>query len=181
MRIVSACLVALLSCSAMIAQTEMGDEESSSQQWTMLAIQRTWTPQVNGHPNWGFGFSGFSSIDEDRRLYLGLSLLASGVERRDVVSLSFGPGYWIVGDRKLGAFAWAQAGVAMSARSGATGFNPFSDATLEWGFAGTSGVGGTVRIASWLQLQVAVVANAYSTDGGRTPFGIQFGLSGGGP
>lgn len=181
MRIVSYTLALLLAYVSLPAQTELVDDGSSSHQWTMLAIQRTWTPQVNDHPNWGFGFSGFSSLDEDRRVYIGLTLLASGVERRDVVSLTVGPGYWIAGDRTLGAFAWLQAGVAMSSRTGATGFNPFADATLEWGFAGTSGVGGTARIVSWLQLQVAVVANAYSTDDGRTPFGIQFGLSGGGP
>jgi hypothetical protein len=103
------------------------------------------------------------------------------VGERDVLALTFGPGYWLVGDRTVGAFAWLQGGVAMSSRSGATGFNPFSDNTLEWGFGVTSGIGGTIRLASWLQLQVGVVANGFTTDGGRSPYGIQFGLSGGGP
>ena len=181
MHIVRFIIAMVAACIAAHAQTELGSEPGSSQQWSLLSIQRTWTPQVNDAPNWGFGFSGFSSINDSKRLYAGLTLLTSGVGERDVLALTFGPGYWLVGDRSLGAFAWLQGGVAMSSRSGATGFNPFSDNTLEWGFGLTSGIGGTIRLASWLQLQVGVVANGFTTDGGRSPYGIQFGLSGGGP
>lgn len=181
MHIVRCFLACVAATSVATAQTELGADVRSTQQWSLLSVQRTWTPQLNDAPNWGFGFSGFTSTSSANKLYLGLTLVASGVGRRDVLALTFGPGYWIVGDRTLGAFAWLQGGVAMSSRSGATGFNPFSDNTLAWGFGATSGIGGTVRLASWLQLQVAAVANAYSTDGGRTPYGIQFGLSGGGP
>ncbi|MBU3742469.1 MAG: hypothetical protein FGM24_09330 [Candidatus Kapabacteria bacterium] len=171
--------LSLLACAAH-AQTELGDERGSSRTWSLLSLQRTWTPQLNDAPNWGFGFSGFNAT-KTKDLYLGLTLLASGVGRRDVLALTFGPGYWLAGDRRAGLFTWLQGGVAMSSRSGATGFNPFSDNTLEWGFGLTSGVGGTVRITDWLQLQAAIVANAYSTDGGRTPYGFQVGFSGGGP
>lgn len=181
MHIVRFIIVMAAACTVARAQTELGSEPGSSQQWSLLSIQRTWTPQVNDAPNWGFGFSGFSSINDSKRLYAGLTLLTSGVGERDVLALTFGPGYWLVGDRTVGAFAWLQGGVATSSRTGATGFNPFSDNTLEWGFGVTSGIGGTIRLASWLQLQVGVVANGFTTDGGRSPYGIQFGLSGGGP
>ena len=181
MHIVRCLLILLLLTCAAHAQTELGDEPGTSATWSLLSLQRTWTPQLNDAPNWGFGFSGFSSLASGERLYIGVTLLASGVGRRDVLAVTFGPGYWLVGDRRAGLFTWLQGGAAMSARSGATGFNPFSDNTLEWGFGANAGLGGTVRITDWLQLQAAIVANAYSTDGGRTPYGFQVGFSGGGP
>lgn len=146
----------------------------------MFSVQRTWIPQENNFPNWGLSFQGFQGVGESKRWWLGIGFLAGGVERRDVIALTFGPGFFIVGQPSLGVFSFVQGGIAASSKSGATGFNPFSDATMQWGVGMTSGLGISAEVIWHMRLQTAVVFNAFTMDGGRTPFGLQFGLSTGG-
>lgn len=162
------------------AQTELGGPESPGTSWALLSLQRTWTPQRNDYPNWGIGAMGFTSISENNRLYMGIGLLGTGVERRDAIALLAGPGYFIAGDGKLGLFTYLQAGIVMSAQNGITGFNPFGDETLRWGLAAASALGGCIEVAPQIRIQAALVANVYNMEGGRSPYGVQIGLSTGG-
>lgn len=177
-------LAALLLTSTVYAQEEMsgGADTGPSKTWGMISVQRTWTPQENNFPNWGLSFQGFRGIgeSEESRWWLGIGFMAAGVERRDVIALTFGPGVFIVGRPSLGMFAFLQGGLGASSRSGVSGFNPFSDPTMQWGGALMSGVGVSAEIIWHMRLQTAIVMNAFTMDGGRSPFGIQFGLSTGG-
>lgn len=163
------------------SQTELGSSRStSSSSWSLLSLQRTWLPQQNDFPNWGFGVQAFSSISNTNRHYLGFGILGAGVAERNVVAIVFGPGTFVLGDGSLGVFAFLQGGVVVSSQSGATLFNLFGDVSMQFGLGATSGLGACVAITDLFRLQVAVVANAYTVDGGSTPYGIQFGLSTGG-
>ncbi len=174
-----AVLTSLLMIGTMSAQTELGSDSGPSSSWALLSIQRTWTPPGNT-PNFGFGFQGFSALDEDRRWWMGLGLMGSGIGRRDLLAIVGGPSWFFIGDGRLGGFAFTQVGLAMTSNSGLTGFNFFTDQTLVFGAASMNGVGMTMELFTNLRLQLAVVANIYTVDGGKTPFGLQFGLSSGG-
>jgi len=181
MRVLLLLIIAVGTTAFATAQTEIGSsDDTPSSTWSLLSLQRTWIPQRNGFPNWGFGAQGFTSIDKDRRYYIGFGILGSGIERRDAVALVFGPGVFILGDRNLGMFALLQGGLVISSRSGATGFNLFGDASMEFGAGAVSALGGCVQISSSLRLQAALVANVYSVDGGVTPYGLQIGITSGG-
>jgi hypothetical protein len=173
-------LALVFGASVLHAQEEIGSTDSPSSSWSLISLQRTWLPQANDFPNWGVAAQGFTSIDAQRRWFMGLGLIASGVERRDCISLMAGPAWFFAGDRTLGGFVFVQGGIVISARSGATGFNPFSDQTTVFGLGAASGLGGVVEITRWIRAQIAIVGNAYNVDGGRTPYGIQIGISSGG-
>lgn len=177
-------LAALLLTTPLVAQEEMSSSTDTgpSKTWGMISVQRTWTPQENNFPNWGLCFQGFRGLgdSEDSRWWLGVGFMAGGVVRRDVISLNVGPGFFILGRPSLGMFSFLQVGIGASSQSGVTGFNPFSDPTMQWGGTLMSGVGVSAEIIWHMRLQTAIVMNAYTMDGGRSPFGIQFGLSTGG-
>jgi hypothetical protein len=177
-------LAALLLATSLSAQEEMsgGSDTGPSKTWGMISVLRTWTPQENNFPNWGLNFQGFRGLgeSEESRWWLGIGFMAAGVERRDVIALTFGPGVFILGRPSLGMFAFLQGGLGASSKSGVAGFNPFSDPTMQWGGALMSGVGVSAEIIWHMRLQTAIVMNAFTMDGGRSPFGIQFGLSTGG-
>ena len=167
--------------STVFGQTELGGtSDSPSSTWSLLSVQRTWVPQRDGFPNWGFGAQGFTSIDRDRTYYVGFGIIGSGVAERDVVSIVFGPGAFLLGDRTLGLFAYLQGGLTLSSQSGMTGFDLFGDVSMQFGAGAVSGLGVFVSITDAIRAQVAVVANAYTVEGGVTPVGLQLGISSGG-
>jgi hypothetical protein len=168
-------------CTAAHGQTELGgSNDTPSSTWSLVSVQRTWLPQRNGFPNWGFGAQGFTSIDRDRTFYMGFGIIGSGVGERDVVALVFGPGAFLLGDRTLGLFAYLQGGLLISSQSGMTGFNLFGDVSMQFGAGAVSGIGVCTTITNSVRAQIAVVANAYTVEGGVTPYGLQIGISSGG-
>lgn len=106
--------------------------------------------------------------------------MGTDLQRRDLLNIVVGPGYYILGTGRLGMFAFLQMGLSMSSASGITNFDFFSDRSLAFGMATMSGVGCSVEVFNFLRLQTAVVGNWYTLEGGQTPFGIQIGISSGG-
>jgi len=120
------------------------------------------------------------ATDDDRRWWFGLGFRAMGVWERDVLALTLGPTWWFAGDQKLGAFAFAQAGLGMGSTRGITGFDVFSDPTLTFGLASVIGVAGTWQVGRWVNLHGMIIGSHYSNEGGRTPYGVLVGLTFGG-
>mgnify|MGYP001627148618 CR=1 FL=1 len=178
--LVFALILCILAPVHLFAQEELGDISGPSSSWTLISVYRTWTPQSNNFPNGGFGFQSFFNLNSNRRWWFGLAFCGTGVERRDVLSLQFGPGVYIVGDSRLGAFAYVQTGIALGSDRGVAGFDVFSNPTSTWGLATIGGVGGTAKLSTLLKVHLAAVGSWYTMEKGRTPFGLQFGISFGG-
>ncbi len=162
------------------AQTEMGDIRGPSKSWTMLSFHRVWVPQNNNKHNDGFGASFFATTDPERILWFGGTITTTGVAKRELLAIEAGVGVWIVGSARLGMFGYLTSGLGMSAQSGLTGFNFFTDPTLTFGLATQGGVGGAFEIASNIRLHVTAVGMWYTNEQGATPYGLQVGLTFGG-
>ncbi|MEN9796164.1 MAG: hypothetical protein RLZZ150_1141 [Bacteroidota bacterium] len=165
---------------AAIAQDELDGTGGQTTSFTTISIMRTWTPQERDFPNGGFNLMSSFATDDDRRWWFGLGFRAMGVWERDVLALTLGPTWWFAGDQKLGAFAFAQAGLGMGSTRGITGFDVFSDPTLTFGLASVIGVAGTWQVGRWVNLHGMIIGSHYSNEGGRTPYGVLVGLTFGG-
>jgi len=161
-------------------QEETGEMSEPSQSWTMLSLHRVWTPQFNGFPNGGFGVQSFFSLGQERNPWIGFSVIGTGLEKRDALAVDFGIGDWFVGDSRLGGFCFAMTGLGMSSGSGLTGFDFFSDQSLVYGLATQAGIGGSVEAFTNVKIHVTAFGMWFTTDGGATPYGVQFGLTFGG-
>ncbi len=177
-------LLAILAAFAMstsaFAQEELGDVDGPSATWTLISVHRTWSPQERDFPNGGFGLQSFFATSRSRTTWFGLSFRGTGVEQRDVLSLMVGPGMFLLGDARLGLFAYAQTGIGMGSSRGLGGFDVFSDPTTTWGLSTVAGVGGSADVAKWLRLHLAFIGSWFTQEKGQTPYGLQFGVTFGG-
>ena len=162
------------------AQTELGGTSAPSQSWTMLQFQRSWVPQENDFPNGGFGVNAFFSLDQDRRAWFGFGIMGTGLHKRDALAIDVGMGWWFLGHSRFGSYAWLMTGLGITSATGLTGFNFFSDPTTTYGLASQGGVGVAYELFTNLKVHLNTFGMWFTNDGGRTPYGLQLGLTFGG-
>lgn len=173
-------LSALLGPLPLTAQTELGDVAEPSRSWTMLSLHRVWVPQENDFPNGGFGVNAFFSLDQDQRAWFGLGILGTGLHKRDALAIDVGAGWWFLGDSRFGAYAWLMTGLGITSANGLTGFGFFSDPSTTYGLASQGGVGMAYELFTNLKVHLNTMGMWFTNDGGRTPYGLQLGLTFGG-
>lgn len=164
----------------LIAQEEISDDSGPASSWTMLSVHRTWSPQKRDVQNSGFGIQSFFDVDRSRRTWFGFAFRGTGVNDRQMISIMAGPAYYLLGDSRLGAFAYLQTGIGFSSSRGSGGFDFFSDPTMTIGLSTIAGVGGNIEINRWLRLHAAVVSSWFTNEQGQTPYGVQVGITFGG-
>lgn len=162
------------------AQTELGGSSGPSNNWVMLSATRTWVPQLNGQPNGGFGVHSFFSVDDRRSTWVGFSVVGTGVGDRAALLVNGGAGWWFVGQRQLGGYAYGMTGLGITSNNAITGFDYFSDVSTTYGLASQVGVGMSVELFKLFTAHANLWAVWMTNDAGRTPYGLQVGLTFGG-
>ncbi len=170
----------ILSTPILHSQTELDGSSGPSSNWAMLSASRTWVPQLNDQPNGGFGVHSFFNVNEARSVWAGLSVLGTGVGSRAALVLNGGVGWWFAGSRKLGAYSFAMTGLGITSNNALTGFDYFSDVSTTYGLASQAGVGMSVELFSLFTAHANLWALWLTNDTGRTPYGVQVGLTFGG-
>ncbi|MFZ9869625.1 MAG: hypothetical protein ACO3I4_02535 [Candidatus Kapaibacteriota bacterium] len=179
--IVEVLILLLLACAAPLhAQTELDGSSGPSSNWAMLSASRTWVPQINDRPNGGFGLHSFFNVNDQRTLWAGFSVLGTGVGSRSALVLNGGIGWWFVGSRSLGAYTFAMSGMGITSNNALTGFDYFADISTTYGLASQVGIGAAVEVLNLVTVHTNVWGLWLTNDGGRTPYGIQLGLTFGG-
>jgi hypothetical protein len=173
------CIALVLSFVTARGQEEVESGSSNEPGWSMFGLRRTWVPQQNNVGNWGISFQFLQPLRTPSWMYLGGTATFTGIGDRDAIMIMAGPGAFVVGDARLGLFTFVHTGLVLSAADGRTGFSPF-DPTTTYTWGSDAAIGGSAELFGFIRLHLAAVASWYTVDGGRSPFGLQLGITSGG-